>query len=115
MKPLPNRTCLWLSAVLFVLSMSTASLLWFGDAWARPYRMGKIPASRLGCGACHVNPNGGGPRNSFGDDYAVVGLKAGDTYTDALSAKDSDGDGYTNAQEFEAGSHPGDPNSKPVK
>ncbi len=86
-----------------------------GNSSARPFRMGKIPDPKLGCGVCHLNPGGGGSRNDFGKDYAKIGIKAGERYTDELAAKDSDGDGYTNAQEFEAGTNPGDKNSKPAQ
>jgi hypothetical protein len=85
-----------------------------GDVWARPHRLGRIPTSKLGCGTCHLNPAGGGARNSFGKDYGIIGIGAGDQYTDELGAKDSDGDGYSNDQEFGAGTHPGDSESKPT-
>jgi hypothetical protein len=85
------------------------------DAWARPFRLSKIPKSELGCGTCHIDPLGGGARNNFGRDYATIGIKAGERYSDELASMDSDGDGHTNAQEFEAGTHPGDPVSKPAK
>jgi hypothetical protein len=101
---------------LFIGLISLIHLLTsFGEAWARPHRVGKIPASTLGCGVCHINPNGGGPRNSFGEDYAKIAISAGDKYTDELGARDSDGDGYTNDQEFSTGAHPGDAASKPSK
>jgi hypothetical protein len=87
----------------------------FGEVWARPYRMAKIPKTELGCAACHVNPAGGGARNSFGEDYAKIAISAGDKYTDDLGARDSDGDGYTNNQEFSTGAHPGGAGSKPSK
>lgn len=108
-----NRT-LRLLSVFLGLIVPFAPLLALDKGWARPYRVGKLPGSKLSCGACHVNPAGGGPRNSFGEDYAVIGVRARDRYTDELAARDSDGDGYTNAREFAAGTHPGDPNSKPA-
>ena len=101
--------------LLLVLIGVAFFLTAFDVAWARPYRVGKIPDAKLGCSACHVNPAGGGARNSFGKDYEIVGMSSGDKYTDELGSKDSDGDGYSNAQEFAAGTHPGDSGSKPSK
>ena len=85
-------------------------------AQAKPFRLGVLPdkGAKFGCGTCHVNSAGGGPRNSFGQDYEKVGIKAGDKYTQDLGVLDSDKDGATNDQEFKAGTHPGDPASKPA-
>jgi hypothetical protein len=82
----------------------------------RPFRMGKLPdkGKNFGCGTCHVNPRGGGKRNPFGKDYEKIGIKAKEKYTAELGKLDSDGDGFTNDQEFAANTHPGDPESKPA-
>lgn len=61
------------------------------------------------CTLCHVQSSGYGGVNSFGADYAKLGKGEG------LLTKDSDGDGYSNQQELNSGTFPGDPNSKPEK
>lgn len=84
---------------------------------ARPFRLGVLPdkGAKFSCGTCHLNPGGGGPRNPFGEDYAKLGVKAGDKYTENLGIMDSDKDGVINDSEFDAGTHPGDPASKPAE
>ena len=77
-----------------------------------PFRTEKIPKN-LGCGACHLAPRGGGELNAFGKDYKRLAIPAGEKYTEELGALDSDGDGFTNDQEFAAGTHPAYPGSKP--
>jgi hypothetical protein len=114
MKSVIRKRQMGFLGLLFGLIGIIYSLTALGDVWARPHRMGRIPDAKLGCGICHVSPAGGGARNSFGRDYETVGIGSGDRYTDELGAKDSDEDGYNNAEEFAAGSHPGDPGSKPA-
>lgn len=78
----------------------------------RPFRTEKIPKN-LGCGTCHLAPRGGGELNAFGKDFERLAIPAGEKYTEELGALDSDGDGFTNDQEFAAGTHPGHTDSKP--
>ena len=77
---------------------------WAADSDARPFRIAKLPGGgpNFGCAACHVNPGGGGEKNAFGLDYEAIALAAGDVYTDELGQKDSDGDGFSNDEEFNA-------------
>lgn len=97
--------------------LALAFLLVFvgSEASARPFRMGFLPdkGEKFGCATCHVKREGGGEKNAFGQSWGKVALKAGDKYTEKLGGMDSDGDGFTNDQEFKAGTHPGDPKSKP--
>ncbi|MDY6990615.1 MAG: thrombospondin type 3 repeat-containing protein [Thermodesulfobacteriota bacterium] len=109
-----NRRCILFALAFFV---STA-LIWTPVAhlWARPFRIAKTPdkGRNFGCATCHVDSRGGGKRNPFGRHYEKVGLAAGDKYVDSLGGLDSDGDGFTNDQEFAAGTHPGEAKSKPT-
>ena len=100
-------TALIISGLFLLSAVPTAS--------GRPFRVSRVPEGgrQFACALCHVSPRGGGKRNAFGNDYAEIALKAGDKYAPALGEKDSDGDGFSNDQEFAAGTHPGDPASKP--
>ncbi len=94
---------------LFIILLSVSI------AFGRPFRLTKLPdgGKNFGCGTCHVNPQGGGVRNPFGQDWEKIAIKANETYTPELAKLDSDKDGFTNDQEFAANTRPGDPNSKP--
>ena len=87
---------------IFVCAM--LSLVVISVVVGRPFRVGRLPdkGKNFGCGTCHVNPRGGSKRTPFGEDYRKVALKAGDKYTEDLGELDSDGDGFTNDQEFAA-------------
>ena len=94
----------YLNACSLTLFSLLLLLKWAPDSDARAFRIAKLPGGgpNFGCAACHVNPGGGGVRNSFGLDYEAIALAAGDVYTDELGQKDSDGDGFSNDEEFNA-------------
>jgi hypothetical protein len=101
--------------VLVILSVIFTLISSF--VMARAFRPALLPDKgvNFSCATCHINPNGGGVRNPFGADYERIAIPAGDKYTDALAQLDSDGDGFTNAQEFSANpvTNPGDSKSHP--
>lgn len=67
---------------------------------ARPEYVGGVP--NVNCASCHVNPAGGGARNTFGADVeASMPFTGPDTNTwTTLFCVDSDGDGRTNGEEL---------------
>ena len=93
-----------LNACLLTLFSLLLLFKWAPDSDGRAFRIAKLPGGgpNFGCAACHVNPGGGGERNAFGLDYEAIALAAGDVYTDELGQKDSDGDGFSNDEEFNA-------------
>ncbi len=104
-----NKRILSISIVISII----ASILLASLVIARPFRVALLPNAKFGCATCHIDPNGGGPRNPFGTDWEAIAIPAGDIYTPALASRDSDGDGFINQQEFDAGTNSGDPGSFP--
>jgi hypothetical protein len=74
------------------------------DSWARQKRPGQIPnGTKNACANCHINPQGGGPRNAFGQAVEANFLDDnGDViWNYALAKLDSDGDGIPNGVELQ--------------
>jgi len=101
--------------VSFVVCAVFVFSLMAPDAYGRRFRMGKVPETgeAFRCLLCHVKSVGRLPLNPFGKDYEKIAIPAGETYTKELGELDSDGDGFTNDQEFESKTNPGKPESKP--
>lgn len=72
----------------------------------RPEYVKILPADLKNfCIVCHQTNTGSG-LNQFGRDYASID-------EESLMRRDSDGDGYSNGDELNAGKFPGDPKSYP--
>lgn len=87
--------------------LTATLLLAASQVEARPPRVSQIPNAPAACGTCHIDPQGGGPRNPFGQDVESTLIGSGaDGVVDwsAVFDLDSDGDGFTNGEEL------GDPN-----
>jgi hypothetical protein len=78
-------------------------------------KMDPLPdkGANFSCATCHA---GGGfsELNPFGEDWKEIATPQGDEYVPDIANRDSDGDGFTNDEEFSAATHPGDPTSYPI-
>lgn len=120
---------------LKLLGITTVLFLLFAiQLQASAFRVAQLPnGSKFGCVNCHVSPNGGGPRNSFGQLVAAKYLdnQGSVIWGPAIAAEDADGDGVSNGVELQDPtgawrfgqtapgvlnnvSNPGDRNSKPT-
>jgi hypothetical protein len=94
-----------LFALLIVISLAVMLPAIYGI----PLYMQDLPQAFKGeCTTCHTSASGMGGLNRFGADFSNSGHSL-----DQIRNLDSDGDGYTNAQEFSEGTFPGDPRSYP--
>lgn len=123
--PLFNRTAV--CNLLFVLLIIPASrramaLPTFRPVVTEAYTLkagGKVDSARDACTLCHAK-NGPPELNVYGKDVKVALETAHakmltPAILQSIGAKDSDGDGFTNAEEFAADTLPGDPASHPAK
>ncbi len=78
-------------------------------AYSKPMYMAQVPqAFKDQCTLCHTSSSGMNGLNPFGADFANNGHSI-----QSIGNLDSDGDGYSNAQELAAGTYPGDAKSFP--
>lgn len=77
-----------------------------GVLFNREYRTGGTQLDN--CMTCHRWKSA--KKNAYGSDYEKAGFAF-----EAIEKHDSDGDGFSNIEEIDAGTFPGDPKSKPTK
>ncbi len=113
------RTFAWVVVAGAIYASPATGLPW------RPERLPSLPdlgepgMNNNSCNTCHTS-GGGTRRNPFGLDWEAAyprfqdfGLNATDAFA-AVADLDSDGDGFTNAEELADGKHPGNATSSPA-
>ncbi len=96
---------LFLAAIVLIgLPMAEARLTYFG-AFKEKYNT--VSTKLDSCNTCHTS-GGGSPRNPYGIAYAISGRD----FT-SIETFDSDNDGFTNIEEINALTFPGDANDYP--
>lgn len=97
LKPLP---------ILLLISMMAIGLSVPAGAYSE--NADEIPGDLTGlCVVCHEDPNGGGTLNPYGIDYAAY------QSVEDIATLDSDKDGFSNQEELDEGTFPGDPDDFP--
>lgn len=101
-----------LTVLLFALALPTQSFAKPGilKQFKAAYPEAKVIAMK--CALCHAGDNA---LNVFGDDIVKsLAANSGTIKWAELEQIDSDGDGYTNLEEYSAGTNPGDREDKPA-
>lgn len=96
-------------------ALAFSALLVSGRAHAQPEYPSKLRTAvqmqcTPGCGLCHLNPNGGGNRNPWGNERGIL-VRLADVATQLakLPNPDFDHDGTADVDELRKGSNPGVP------
>ena len=99
---------LFVTMLIVIMASSALALRSYLTDFNNQYGTSATPLNT--CGLCHPGgTNTAGNLNDFANDYVLNGY----SYT-AIQNLDSDGDGFTNIQEINARTLPGDPASFPV-
>lgn len=105
-----NRGIIWCIAFIAILLLApqVMALPSYLKTFEKTYP--EAAGSRIdACNLCHDSPGGGDARNSYGLSYA-----SSEHNFAAIENTDSDGDGYTNLQEIQNLTFPGDANDHPT-
>ena len=108
--------CLLLTTFFLTGAMALPEFLGVAKASYEFKSKGKLDSA--GCNLCHSGVPNGKNLNLYGKDVkplieTVTGGKLTSAALHTLDSKDSDGDGFSNADEFKADTLPGDAASKP--
>ncbi len=103
-------TCLMSVIIAFTTGTAIAKFGYTNDFNTEYGTAGTFDGSTLGsCITCHANSNGSGGENSYGNDWRNSGRNFS-----VIEGLDSDGDGYSNGDEIQVDTFPGNAASKPA-
>lgn len=94
--------------VIVLLALTMPVLAWENYLTNFNSKYGTATTRLNTCGLCHINPAGGGSRNSYGTSFE----NNGHNFT-KIEPLDSDGDKYTNIIEIRSRTFPGNATDKP--
>lgn len=96
----------------FLLAAQASATPEFYETFKETYPLkAKLKIEAASCNVCHAGPP---KRNPYGKAVQAAGAKVTAVVLHSIDAKDSDGDGWTNGEEIQADTLPGDPNSHPA-
>ncbi len=90
-----------------LLGFVVVTILLPAVAQTRPGYLRALPPEAQRCQICHFTRSGMEGPNAFGQDWKRYGS------LQAILSRDSDGDGFSNGEELQAGTLPGDPRDYP--
>jgi hypothetical protein len=105
-----------MTALIAIPNMVLAFGSYLSGAWNFNALYPKATSLQV-CALCHVNPGGGGTRNTYGLDFEAIRTHQSATPQAfrAIETADSDGDTYTNLTEISGNTFPWSGTSTPAK
>lgn len=109
-----NRTLTIVALIALAFSFQAQAKPGILKGFQAAYPKTKLLALANKCTICHIEDSEENERNVYGADLEKTKHTGGLPDFKAVEALDSDGDGFTNIQEINAGSNPSDKSDVPA-